>query len=82
MRKPGEGPWGSDRRAGGAAAIGAVLWTGGGLVPYLLALALAAVGVLVLLTALPTTRWHVLGTALTVLVLALAVAVPWRLAAR
>lgn len=61
---------------GGAAAIGAVLWTGGGLVPYLLALALAAVGVLVLLTALPTTRWRALGTALLVLALALAVAVP------
>lgn len=69
---------------GGAAAIGAVLWTGGGLVPYLLALALAAVGVLVLLTALPATRWRVLGTALLVLVLvlALAVTVPWRLAVR
>lgn len=67
---------------GGAAAIGAVLWTGGGLVPYLLALALAAVGVLVLLTALPTARWRALGTALTVLALALAVAVPWRLAVR
>ena len=69
---------------GGAAAIGAVLWTVGGLVPYLLALALAAVGVLVMLTALPTTPWRGLGTALPVLVLvlALAVAVPWRLAVR
>ncbi|MEE1650715.1 hypothetical protein V1260_07900 [Brachybacterium sp. J144] len=66
---------------GGAVAIGMVLWTGWGLIAYLLALALAALGMLVCLSALPTTRWRVLGTMLLVLALALAVVVPWRVAA-
>lgn len=63
-----------------AAVVGVVLWSSGGLVASLIALGAVGVGVLLALSALRSAWVRRIGAAAAVLVLALAVLVPWRLA--